>query len=199
MIQPVPCTVYDADPARLFGELKAYTERAWYCLMKSARVIVLPVIRQHLQTPTEGAVTADDILLDQVAKLAVEIRAGKFDDPEKRGAKFTSILYGRCRNAAIDVYRRTQRQPMVDVNDSPELPTHLERTDGAEEQRIRQEDQERFQTAVTQLSPRQREVLDLLIDQELPPAEVATLMIVSVATVYNLKAQALLRLKQLLR
>lgn len=195
MSQPVPCKAYYTNTELFFKELKSSTnrQRAWACLYEYGKKRILPRICKKLKNLREGIEEANDILAEQMGKLANEIKQGKFDDPDKRGAKFTTILYRQCRSAAIDEFRRVQRRPpTMDIDSISDLLAHPEGDD--KEDRIA-----RLRQVITTLSPREQEVFDLMINQELPSAEIATLMGITVDGVYNLKAQAMKKLRGLLR
>jgi RNA polymerase sigma factor (sigma-70 family) len=128
---------------------------------------------QHAATPED----AEDLLLE-VFRRALEQAAldGLAENQQ------VAWLWRVARNLAIDRYRRSQRHPMLvleqvaaqlyeDETCSPEESALRQ-----EEDRLRQEEYRRLQALLKSLSPLQQEVLRLRFALDLPSTEIAEVL-----------------------
>ena len=178
--------------------------RAWECFINKARAMVLGQIRHRIQhvISTETEETTEDIFSDQLSRFSERIAAGRFDDPENRKAKFTTVLYQMCNAAAIDRYRQesarlTNPTDWSGVDWNPTISDTEVSSDELLMADIRNRRyQEALRRAVDQLPEQQRIAIELAYFDELPDKDIAEQMQSNIRNVYNLKYKAIKRLRE---
>ena len=207
-LSTIPCQDFD-DQEVLYRALRRLDgmrrhHRAWECFINKARAMMLHQIRHRIhQVVRVGTDEAtEDIFSDQLSRFSERVAAGRFDDPETRKTKFTTILYQMCNAAAIDRYRLESSRPTtptdwtgVDWN-----PALTDPQAGSDELLItdtrNRHHQEALRRAVDQLPEQQRVAIELAYFEELPDAAIAEQMQSNIRNVYNLKYKAIKRLRE---
>ncbi len=107
-------------------------------------------------------------------------------------SRFYTWLYRVAANAAKDHVKKRSRRPSVALEDDAVLPEH---GDGPRQQASRRELREAVRRAISDLSPRYREILTLRELQGLTYNEVATVLRISIGTVESRLHRARAKLK----
>lgn len=147
---------------------------------------------------------AADLLQEAFARVVT--RAGEF----RRGSKFSTWLYAIARNLCIDHARRMKHRRHASLDVAPAALAHaegasaalLDRIAGAEPDTERQASsaglRSRIEAAVANLPEEQREVFLMRELQQMPFAEIASIVGVSENTIKSRMRYALERLQQAL-
>jgi len=129
----------------------------------------------------------------QEAFIRVWKHAGSFEDPEKRGAKFTTWLYRIVLNLCIDEKRRIRFDALDDV------PEPMDDRPGAEKDMQRREQSARVQAALAALPERQRTAFVLCFYEDYTNKEAAAMMGIGLKAIESLLVRARRTLRDTLK
>ncbi len=145
------------------GETRKQTTAA---LFRHHAPAILAFLRQHMPSRED----AEDLLLEVFAAVLEQDRFNEMAETEQR-----LWLWRVVRNKMIDVYRRNTRRPSTTLElVADELFVEDEHT--PEYVALRSEEYARLHSALQQLSPLQREILELRFVKNMRSAEVASVL-----------------------
>ena len=118
------------------------------------------------------------------------LRLWRYRDRYRETAKLSTFLFTLARQVRIDALRREVRRPTREENWGKERPDTVEpaNIDAAEDVRW----------ALAQLDEAHREVVELGVFQDLPYAEIASILEIPVGTVKSRMSNALKKLKEVM-
>lgn len=163
------------DLAALVGGDKA----AWDSFVRDHARLILAAVRPLAREERE----AEDLAQDVFLRLCKDgYRLLKTYDPARAG--LSTWLTIVARSTARDALRR-KRAPQVGIEDAPESAVAVDFVEPAP----------RVPIPEGLLSPRQREILTLLYDRDMDPAEAAEKLGIDVQTVRSMHHKALVKLR----
>jgi RNA polymerase sigma-70 factor (ECF subfamily) len=161
------------------SELTSGDKAAWDAFVRDHARLVFAAVRSFARETVE----AEDLAQEVFVRLCKDgYRLLKTYDPARAG--FSTWLTIVARSTARDALRR-RRPVQVPVEDAPEAQLAVDPDEPAEKLNIPKE----------LLSPRQREVLELMYEREMDVAEIAAALGVDTQTVRSTHHKAMLKLR----
>jgi len=165
-------------------------KQAWDALVRRYAGLVYSAVRRIMQAGSQGITREDleDTVQDVFVRLLKDdYRLLRRFDPEK--ASFTTYLTVIARSVALDNVKK-RKLPTVDLQ--PEVAESLSDHSPI----THEQDKQASDLPLHLLTGRQKLVLKLLYDREMPVSEAAKLLNVDEQTIRSTKHKALTRLRQ---
>ncbi len=125
-----------------------------------------------------------------------DFRKLRLFDPQK-GYRLSTWVGIITTNATVDFLRRNSGSPMACLDSEKPVPDPKSHTAGPSEQLVLKEEADLLLLAIGQLSPSDREFVELCYDQQLSSEEIGQRLNLNINTVYSKKNKILHKLKDL--